>query len=163
MKIINRLWESTVWYPTAIDPNEWESRSLRRFWLPLFDIVLIAAGIWAFAFGSPILHALFEESIIDVAGLSLSFSALICLIGVIIPRLWPVELMGKIILLGLLGGYTFAVAAFRLNPDPSAGFICFILVAAMIFPTYRLNLIGEEIKNKYKNSDTTGRSWNHKQ
>ena len=148
MSKINRLWELTIWHPAAIDPDEWESRSLRRFWLPLFDLMLAAAGLWAFVYGSPVLHSLFSEKVIDFAGLALTFSSVVCLFGVIFPKLLKFELVGKIVLLALLGGYALAVALFRLNPDPSAGFVCFILVAAMILPMYRLNLIGEQIKNE---------------
>lgn len=153
---INRLWELTIWHPAAIDPDEWESRSLRRFWLPLFDLMLAAAGLWAFTYGSPVLRVLFSEKVINVAELSLTLSATMCLIGVVFPRLLNVELVGKIILLSLLGGYVLSVALFRLNHDPSAVFICLILVAAMIFPMYRLNLIGEQIKNKKDKEETAG-------
>lgn len=142
------LWRETVWHPDAIPPDEWKFRSLKRLWLPVYDVIAVLAGIWATAFGSPILHRLFDENVIDLMGMTLTVAAAVCLLGVAFPRLWRVEIAGKVILVALLGGYAIAVMFFRANPDPSAGFIVFVLLLALPAPLFRLSLLGEEIKER---------------
>lgn len=143
-----RLWRASIWHPDAIPPDEWKFRSLKRVWLPAYDVIVVLAGIWATAFGSPILHRLFDENTIDTMGMTLTVAAVVCLLGVAFPRLWQVEIAGKVILVALLGGYAIAVMLFRTNPDPSAGFIVFVLLTALPLPLFRLNLLGEEIKDR---------------
>lgn len=139
---------ASIWHPDAIPPDEWKFRSLKRVWLPVYDVIAVLAGVWATVYGSPILHRLFEEDVIDLMGMTLTASAVVCLLGVAFPRLWKVEIAGKIILVALLGGYAIAVMLFRTNPDPSAGFIVFVLLLALPLPLFRLNLLGEEIKDR---------------
>lgn len=148
MRILRRVWAETIWHPDALPPDEWKYRTLKRFWLPLYDLVALTAGLWAWTFGSPILHRLFHEEVVDVAGAVFALAALVCLAGITFPRLWRFELGGKITLVSLLGAYAFAVAVFRTNPDPSAAFVSFVLILAIPMPMFRLQLLGEEIKER---------------
>lgn len=144
------LWRASIWARDAIPPEEWKDRHDKRLWLPLWDLIMIGAGIWATAFGSPILHRLFPEDAIDAAGMALAIAATVCLMGVAFPALWLVEFLGKITVMFLLGGYAACVAFFRVNPqDPSSGFVVFILCAAIIPALSRLSTLGEEWKERY--------------
>jgi O-antigen ligase len=146
--MLSSLYRASIWHPDSIPPDEWKYRSLKRVWLPAYDLVAIGAGMWAAMFGSPILHRLFPTEVIDLMGWLLAVSAFVCLAGVAFPRLWKVEILGKVVLVALLAAYAATVALFRTNPDPSAGFVCFIIVLALPLPMFRLTLLGEEIKER---------------
>lgn len=147
-RLLRAIARASIWHPDAIPPDEFKYRSLKRVWLPLYDGVAVGAGLWAAAFGSPLLHSLFDAQVIDVMGILLAAVATVCFLGVAFPALWRVEIAGKVTLMALLGSYAFAVALFRTNPDPAAGFVAFILALALPLPLFRLTLLGEEIKER---------------
>ncbi|MDJ1113247.1 hypothetical protein [Microbacterium dauci] len=150
---MKRLWRASIWHPDAIPPDEFKYRSLKRVWLPIYDGIAVGAGLWAAAFGSPLLHSLLEEQVIDVMGILLAAVATVCFLGVAFPGLWKVEIGGKVTLMALLGAYAFAVAVFRTNPDPAAGFVAFVIALGIPLPLFRLTLLGEEIKERRGESD----------
>ncbi|WP_170289820.1 hypothetical protein [Microbacterium oxydans] len=116
--------------------------------MPVYDLIAIGAGIWAALFGSPVLHELFDEPVIDTMGTLLAIVATTCLLGVAFPHLWRWEICGKALLVALLAAYAAAVVLFRANPAASAGFVAFIIVLALPLPIFRLTLLGEEIKER---------------
>ncbi|KAB1891063.1 hypothetical protein F6W69_10730 [Microbacterium oxydans] len=146
--MMRRVWLASIWHPDAIPPDEWKYRSLKRVWLPVYDLIAIGAGIWAALFGSPVLHELFDEPVIDTMGTLLAIVATTCLLGVAFPHLWRWEICGKALLVALLAAYAAAVVLFRANPAASAGFVAFIIVLALPLPIFRLTLLGEEIKER---------------
>lgn len=146
--VLQRLGRASIWHPDAIPPDEWKYRNLKRVWLPIYDGVAACAGVWAALFGSPLLHSLFDGPVIDAMGITLALVATVCFFGVAFPRLWRVEIAGKIILLSLIALYAFIVTVFRTNPDPAAGFVVFILILALPLPAFRLQGLGEEIKER---------------
>lgn len=150
---MRRLYRASIWHPDAIPPEEWKFRSLKRIWLPVYDLVAIGAGIWAALLGSPVLHALFDEPVIDVLGYLLTAVATVCLFGVAFPRLWRWEIVGKVTLVGLLAAYAASVVLFRTNPDPSSGFVAFVIVLSLPLPIFRLTLLGEEIKERREDGE----------
>lgn len=145
---MRRLWRASIWHPDAIPPDEWKYRSLKRFFLPVYDLLAVGAGIWAALFGSPVLHELFDGQVIDVMGVLLATVATVCLLGVAFPRMWKWEIAGKVVLVALLGAYAAAVVLFRTNPDPGSGFVAFVIVLSLPLPVFRLALLGEEIKER---------------
>lgn len=150
---MRRLWRASIWHPDAVPPDEWKFRSLKRVWLPVYDLLAIGAGVWAALFGSPVLHSLFNKPMIDALGVLLAVVATVCLLGVAFPALWRWEIVGKTILVGLLGAYAASVVLFRTNPDPSSGFVAFVIVLALPLPIFRLTLLGEEIKERREEED----------
>lgn len=144
-----RLARATIWHPAAIPADaEWKYRWEKRLWLPLYDAVMIAAGLWAALWGSPTLHALFDETTVDVSGGLLAIAAAVCLCGVVFPRLWLAEILGKLFLVFLLATYAAAVAFFRGDPAPEGGFVVFILAGALYAPCSRLTTLAEEYKQR---------------
>lgn len=150
---MRRLWRASIWHPDAMPPDEWKYRSLKRLWLPVYDLLAIGAGIWAALFGSPVLHELFDGPVIDAMGILLTAVATVCLLGVIFPPLWRWEICGKVLLVALLGAYAAAVVLFRTNPDPGSGFVAFVIVLSLPLPIFRLTLLGEEIKERRDEED----------
>lgn len=148
-----RLARASIWHPDAIPPEELKYASIKRVWLPLYDFIAVLAGIWALAFGSPILHKLFSNDAVDFLGALLAAAGLICFFGVLFPALWRVEIACKLVILMLLGGYAATIVVFRTNPEPEALFIVFILCLGMIPPLIRLSILGEEIKDRHDEGD----------
>lgn len=143
--MIRRILQASVYGKDTIPVEDWEDRWDLRVWLPLWDLVLMGAGVWATAFGSPILHRLFPEGAIDAAGMALTIAATVCLMGVWFPVLMGVEFFGKLAVMFLLAAYATCVLLFRQNPaDMSSGFVVFILSAAIIPAPSRLMKIGEK-------------------
>lgn len=142
------VWQASVWHPDAIPPDEWDHRHQRRVSLPLLDSLMIAAGVWAMHFGSPLLNDLFKPELVDLGGAILAVSAATCLFGVVFPRLWGIELVGKTALVFLLVTYASAITFFPRNPDPSSGFVAFIICAMLVFPCTRMIELIEKRKRK---------------
>lgn len=147
--MISRLWRRSIWHPDSISPEEWKYRWLKRVWLPVYDLFAIGAGIWAAIFGSSILyHLLGDTGAVDALGIAFAFVAFICLMGVIFPELYKIEIVGKIALIGMLGAYAGSIIAFNANGDSTSWFVAFIVVMTLPLPLFRLNLLGEEIKER---------------
>jgi uncharacterized membrane protein len=117
-----------VWHPINTDPHD-DDRWTVRFWLPLFDCLVILAGIIAYSFGSRIMSKLFPEWIVDWAAVVFAIAGFITLVGVCIPRLWRVEVGGKITIAFLLTTYAFLVLTFP-QYDQNNAFVCVILIMA---------------------------------
>ena len=138
----------TIWHPDAISPDEWKFRNLMRVALPVYDAIVVGAGVWAMLWGSPILHRLFPEQVIVILGALLAVAGIACGVGAVFPALWRLEVMSKVALVALLGTYAVVVLLFRSSPDPSSAFVVFILLLALPLPLFRLSLLGEDIKER---------------
>ncbi len=145
--MIRRLWRASIWHPDAIPPDEWKFRNLKRVWLPLYDAIAIFAGVQAVLFGSTILNRLFPPSLVDLLGVVLTVVATVCLAGVAFPRLWVVEIIGKVLLVGLVAGYVTTILMFSENPGPNL-FVVGMLTFGLPLAFFRLNLLGEEFKER---------------
>ncbi|QQO39384.1 membrane protein [Microbacterium phage CrunchyBoi] len=108
------LLRGTVWEKGALDGEPKKYRSLVRFWLPLYDVIAIAAGIFAVWVGSSLLDRIYGD-LTDAIGTVYALVAALCFIGVAYPKLWMLEVGAKITLLGMLFGY---VAAILWVPSP---------------------------------------------
>lgn len=147
--MFGRIFHSWVWSRGGIPADDWEDRWDLRVWLPLWDLLLIGGGIWATAFGSPILHRLFPDAVIDFAGIALALAATVCLMGVQFPPLWLAEFFGKVTVMSLLAMYAACVLLFRADPaDMQSGFVVFILCCAIVPAPSRLSKIGEQWKKR---------------
>lgn len=126
--IISR-WErfkrTTVWHPINTDPDD-NYRHGPRFWYPVFDLFMVGLGVYAFFIGSPLLNRLFPGWLVDTLGLSITTAAMLAALGAIFPRFFLVELLGKLGLVFLLGGYAGTVAALSKVTEPN-GFVVITL------------------------------------
>jgi hypothetical protein len=149
---MHRLWRASIWHPDAIPPDEWKYRSLKRFWLPAYDLLAIWAGIDAVLFGSRLLSRLLGGSgLIGLVGITFSIVAFACLLGVAFPRLWPVEMVGKVILVGMITAYAVAIVVYPAPAPPTEPpnfFIMRMLSLTLPLALFRLTLLGEEWKER---------------
>lgn len=117
-----RRWERfkqlTVWHPINTDPDD-DYRHGPRFWYPTFDLFMISLGTYAFFFGSPLLNRLFPVWFVDGLGMAITFAAVLAAVGAVFPRLYLVELFGKLGLVFFLGGYAGTVAVLSQASEPN--------------------------------------------
>lgn len=144
---MRRLFAASIWAPGAIQPDEWKYRNLKRVWLPLYDLIAIYAGLQAVLYGSNILNRLFDPFVVDVFGLAMVVISTVCLAGVAFPRLWPVEMVGKVLLVGLVAGYVTTILLFSVSATPNL-FVVGMLTWGLPLAFFRLNLLGEEYKER---------------
>ncbi|USH45482.1 membrane protein [Microbacterium phage DoTi] len=108
------LLRGTVWEKGALDGEPKKYRPLVRVWLPIYDTIAIAAGIFAAAYGSSLLDRIYGD-MTDLIGIAYSGIAALCFLGVSRPSLWKLEVASKILLLGMLFSYVVAVLV---SPSP---------------------------------------------
>lgn len=132
IKVLSR-WERfkrlTVWHPINTDPND-NYRHGPRFWYPGYDIIAILLGVYALWLGSPLLNKLFPTWFTDGMGVFLIISGLCALVGVVFPKLFVVELFGKLAIVFMLGGYAGTVGVLSANAGEN-GFVVITLVMAV--------------------------------
>lgn len=145
--MIRSLWAASIWAPGMIPPDEWKFRNLKRVWLPLYDLIAVFCGVQAFLSGSPLLNALFPADLIDVLGVMMAAAALVCLAGVAFPRLWLVEIVGRIILVGMISAYVATIMLLSQNAGSNL-FVVGMLTFGLPLAFFRLNLLGEELKER---------------
>ena len=145
--MLGRLWRASIWHPEAIPPDEWKFRNLKRVWLPLYDLIAVFAGVQAVLFGSDLLNRIFDPVAVYLLGGVFITVSLTCLYGVSFPRAWAVEIVGKVILVGMIAGYITAILFFARPPGPSL-FVVGMLAFGLPLAMFRLNLLGEELKER---------------
>lgn len=145
--MIRRLWAASVWAPGVV-PEDDPWRTAKRLWLPLFDVIMMSAGIHAVVYGSLLLDRLYGDAT-DLIGAVFTLVAFACLTGVVWPRMWPIEMIGKILLVSLIVGYVFGII---LSPSPEQitakeapnWFIVSMILGLTMLPIARLDSLIDE-------------------
>lgn len=123
-----RLLRSTVWHQSNVDPAD-PHRWGPRLWLPTYDLLAIALGVSAYFFGSSIMNRLFPAIMVQIIGITIASFAVLCLIGVVFPKLNLIELIGKLGLIFMLGAYAGTIAF--LSTTERNEFIVIVLVMSV--------------------------------
>lgn len=146
--MLRRIAAASVWWPGALAAEPEKYRPLKRLWLPMYDVIALINGFLAVFFGSRLLDRIFGQTA-DVVGLLFAGVALVCLIGVSFPRLWRVEFVGKVLLIGMVVGYIVCILAFpspeqlELKEAPSF-FVSGMLVFGLPLACFGLDLLTRE-------------------
>ena len=146
--LLQRVYRQTIWHPDAVEDSEFKYRNLRRVWLPLFDVLSIWIGFLAVQYGSTSLNKMFPAVVVDVAGTIFTLAATLALVGVVFPRLFLAEIVGKVVMVSLLGTYSVIVWASFLAGEVQSGFVAGMLMLPLILPFAVLQIRGEEIKQR---------------
>lgn len=109
------------------DPND-ENRWGPRIWLPTYDLLAIALGLYAFFEGSPLLNRIFTSTVTEIAASVLLAASVAMLVGVCFPKLAILELSGKMVLVFVLGAYAGTVAFMSTKQN---GFVVIVLIMAV--------------------------------
>lgn len=145
--LARRIGWASIWAPGAIPPEDriW-AVPLKRFALPLYDFVLIFAGLFAVESGVPALTRILHDPFADALGYAFTVVAFVCFLGIAFPALWAYELVAKLVVVFFMGVYLFALIA---TPDSGQrDFISAIVVLSLILPGFRLWIIGTEARNR---------------
>lgn len=145
---MRHLLKHTIWAPGAIPVDEWKYRNLKRVWLPFYDIMFVWAGLIAVRFGIPSLDTILPAWMSDTLGYTLVVVAILCLIGVAIPRLWFFEVGAKTALLAILITYFLAlrVVAGETGGTDTRAFVSVITLISAIPILIRMNILSEEAR-----------------
>ncbi|NII42100.1 ABC-type Fe3+ transport system permease subunit [Curtobacterium flaccumfaciens] len=146
IQLSKRLFAASIWGPTGVDAEDERVRWLLRVGLPLFDVFCIGFGVFGYAGGIPALRDSFGEGYAQSFGLTLSVTALVCLVGIAFPALlWRMEFCGKCLLLGLLMLYAVSVfLAGAVGGDLGRGGVGFAILAMAVVPAWRVSDIARD-------------------
>lgn len=146
--LFQRVYRQTIWHPDAIEDDSFKYRNLWRVWLPLFDALSVWIGFLAVQYGSTLLNKMFPAVVVDVAGSIFTLAATLALVGVVFPRLFLAEIVGKVVMVSLLGTYSVIIWASFLAGEVQSGFVAGMLMLPLILPFAVLQIRGEEIKQR---------------
>ena len=146
--LLQRVYRQTIWHPDAVPDAEFKYRNLRRVWLPLFDALSVGIGFLAVQYGSTLLNNMFPAFVVDMAGSIFTLAATLALVGVVFPRLFLAEIVGKVVMVSLLGTYSVIIGASFLAGEVQSGFVAGMLMLPLILPFAVLQIRGEEIKQR---------------
>lgn len=145
-----RFKRATVWHPINTDPND-DYRDGPRFWYPTFDLFMVALGVCAFFIGSPLLNKLFPMWFVDSLGVSITFSAILAAAGAVFPRLFMLEIAGKLALVFLLGGYAGTIGSLSQNAGEN-GFVVLTLFSLVWLLGPRLSWLFRRLGKWFANT-----------
>jgi hypothetical protein len=144
-----RVGRASIWAPGAIPPDEIKyAGPLKRVALPVFDLLLIVGGIYAVSSGIPALDTLLPDAASNALGIIFVVCAVVCLFGAAFPRLWPVEMGGKILIVSILGMYFFALRLVD-GGTPTRLFVSAAVVWGLVLPVLRLWYLGVEYAGRH--------------
>lgn len=148
MNFLRRIGRNSIWAKGAIPVEEWKYRNFKRVVLPVYDFLVVLAGITAIVWGMPSFQEIFPGEVVDALGWLLVFVAVICLLGVSFPRLWAIEILGKALLLGIIVAYIIALFGLAVQGVGTREFVMAVVSMTLPIPVYRIGMLGTEIRDR---------------
>lgn len=145
---LRRLWRATIWHPAAIPADEQRKYAtpLKRFLFPAFDMVMLAVGLRGLDVGIPSIERIFPAGVTTGYYLALVVFSVVCFIGAAFPRLWALEIAGKVTLFGVLAVYLLALRT--VDDGGARDAVSLLIMCAMLIPLLRLWILGIEIRDR---------------
>lgn len=144
-----RLKRLTIWHPINTDPHDPDRWGV-RLWLPLYDVLVLLAGIAAFYVGSRLLNRLFPDWLVDFGAVVFGAAGVAALVGVIFPKLYRVEIIGKCVISFILSIYAWLVLVYGGTAEDSTEFVLVILVMSSWFVYPRLTKLFMRLRKDRK-------------
>lgn len=143
---MRRLGEASIWHPSAIPPHERKyAAPLKRAVFPVFDIAVVVLGIAGMASGFQALRLTFPDPVPTILYGTLVAMGVACFIGCAFPRLWAIEIGGKILILMTLGVLFVAMIIAGVTVPGHTGIVIAPMVfVMMLIPFLRLWILGVE-------------------
>jgi hypothetical protein len=146
---MHALWRALIWHPGAIPASERKyAGPLKWFVFPAFDVIMAVVGFRSMFVGIPSIDALFPGPVAWSLSLVWGTLATVCFIGAIFPRLWPLEIAGKIALFIILTAYFIALRAAPALYDGARDTVTGLVLGAMLIPLLRLWILGIEERDR---------------
>ena len=140
-----RIARATIWHPDAIPAIEAKyARPLKGFVFPVFDLLMIVAGTRGLIVGMPAIDQLFPPPGPTIIYSVWAFMAAVCFVGAVFPRLWLLEIGGKIALFTALSIYFVALRVASGGDDGAREVVSVMVAAALLIPLLRLWILGIE-------------------
>lgn len=148
--MLRRVRRELIWGPGAIPPLERKyGDPLKRFVFPAFDIAMVIIGVRALQVGIPSIDSLFPQGVATGIYIAWVAVAALCFVGATVPRLWVLEIGGKVALFALLAVYLIALrVAAADDPGGSRDAVSVFVAVAMLFPLLRLWILGIEERDR---------------
>lgn len=146
--MLRRLRRASIWHPTSIPPVERKyAQPLKQVVFPAFDVLMLLVAVRALVVGIPSIEAIMPRTAALALYAAWAVVAALCFVGAAFPRLWVLEIGGKIVLFALLSVY---LVALRVNEtgDGARDAVSLFVVVAMLFPLLRLWILGIEERDR---------------
>jgi len=141
------LWQASIWHPDAIplDAAHRYVSPFKRVFLPLYDVVILWLGLAGLVQGFRAIGQALPGPGPTVLYVALAAAAIAALFGCAFPRLWKVEVAGKVVILALLAmiGITMVIAGLTI-PHHTGITITPMVVGLSIPPLFKLWTLGRE-------------------
>lgn len=139
------LWRASIWHPEALPATEGAaSRELKRYVLPIFDVLVIVMGANAVQFGMPSFNLVYSPVVAVLAAWVLLAAGVLALVGISFPRLWVAEAFGKLAMVAVLGGYAGALWVLLAQGQWARAFVAAGLTGLIVLPMWNLARLGRE-------------------
>lgn len=147
--MLRRLGRASIWAPGAVPVLERKyAGPLKWFVFPAFDIIMAVVGFRGMAVGSPSINAMFPGPVAWSLCLAWGTLATVCLIGAVFPRLWMLEIGGKIALFIILTLYLIALLRAPAPYEGARDTVTGLVLGAMLIPMLRLWILGIEERDR---------------
>lgn len=139
----------TIWNAEAIPEHERKyAYPLKRFLFPAFDILVIVLGVRTAFVGTASVDRLFPPSVAQGLYWGFAVIGLLCLIGCTFPKLWRVEIVGKVAVFVLLTCYLVTLQVVTSMDQQPRDAVSVITLIAMLIPLLRLWILGIEERDR---------------
>lgn len=140
---MRRIFEASVWAPNGVRAEDWRFRNIFRVVLPLSDVLFFYFGYigWRNGLTSVATSAGDEWQTIWSAGIAIA--AVIAFVGVAFPRLWLLELMGKIPLISFITVYIVVITTNGVANDRILA-VSGLMVILILLATWRIGDLAAE-------------------
>lgn len=138
---VRRLWDATVWSRSGVPAEAWRFRGLFRFVFPLTDLFFCYFGVVGYIGGVVSVRAAAGVTFTTWWSALIAVSAAAAFVGVIIPKFWLLELIGKILLIALVAGYV-ALYLQRALTDFATSASTGLVIILILLPIWRVGDLG---------------------
>lgn len=146
-----RLWRASIWHPSAIPHNAAYIyvSPLKRVFLPAYDVVILWLGLAGIVQGFQSVSAILPGFGPLALYTALALAGAVCFVCCVFPRLWRVEIGGKIAIVSILTmiALTMIVAGLTI-PRHTGITVTPIVVGLLIPPLFRIWTLGREYGNR---------------
>lgn len=149
MRAMRRLARASIWHPGAVSAAEGEvARDIKRWALPIFDVLLIMGSVLALAGGMPSVVVIYNPAVSGLAALAVLAFSVGCLVGVAFPRWWALEIVAKCGLAFVLLTYSALLFSLAFAGGGSRGFVAGVCAACAVLPVCRIVWLGREYRRR---------------
>lgn len=141
MNLLTRIAAASVWARNGVPAKDWRFRGVFRFVLPLTDVFFGYFGTVGWAKGVASVQAAAGHEYATWWSGGIALAAFAALIGVSFPRLWSVEIVAKVLLIGLVSSYVALFLA-RIVTDFHASASAGLVVILILLPIWRVGDLG---------------------